>query len=652
MTENENEYRDVIRLDFDGFVAEALRPELIVISYSESVSSSRRHTLDVGSFCYSVRAKYPGRRHQGYAVDLSSLQASRLKLVMPTVELLLNGKRMTALRKYNNIKRFYNWLDSQEECFFFDDVESMKGAYVKYTAYLYHQIFSSGIQGESIGKKSASEYQKAAAFIVAEATGLSIPKVQSIAVKFDEKKRHSPGFNSLDTQEDRVMTFAALVKFVTEAHRVLVLGGELPLVFSSPNDQVFNYFVNSQLVSSKKNDQDSIHSNLWRFNSFPSNQEYGSVIGFSPDLDIKTKQKYTLNNARKRLKEAYNGSRTPLELGLANRAIAAGLLTFIAATGANRNVALELELHTEKVVPSTQGKRYSGTKGRAGDKDVYPEFGLEYSPVFKIIMELRSWLLNGRVSKLVFPYQDSSGSIVRAEPSCIRELQLMFRDVLPKTVWVNPSQWRKGVGSEYIKLTGGDTILTSEKLGNTESVVRASYARPSIEDTAIEMATFLKEVYSSAIRRARTVESVPVTVLADNEFTSVIPVGSCSKPDKSEPALASGFTAFAPVPNCGEPVTCLFCGFYAVHADSTDIRRLLSLKYLLKTSRGSMPNERYVDKFAPLLHRIDEILQDVESVGGIEPALLSVIQAEVELGNLDQFWAIHFNSFITLGMVS
>lgn len=337
---------------------------------------------------------------------------------------------------------------------------------------------------------------------------------------------------------------------------------------------------------------------------------------------------------------------------LANRGIAAGLMTFIAATGTNLTVALELLLSTEEVVPTTQGNRYSGTKGRAGGKDVFPEFGAFYAPIFKKIKEIRLWVLDGRESDLVFPYQTSSGQITRTEPSCIKELKKVIECTLPNTVWVSAREWRKNVGAEYIKLSGGDTVLTSEKLGNTEAVVRSSYARPSFEDAAKELSSFFDQAYSVAIARTRVRSTIDVAVIEDFDHPSNVPTGYCDKPEEALPELAPGFTSLAPTPACGEPVTCLFCNYYSVHADEVDVRRLLTLRYLLKMSKGSMPTERFIEKISPLLHRIDEVLRDVQGVGKFDSKFISDIRAEVECGKLDPFWEIHFNTFVTVGVVS
>ncbi|MNR61267.1 hypothetical protein D3C85_1829710 [compost metagenome] len=70
----------------------------------------------------------------------------------------------------------------------------------------------------------------------------------------------------------------------------------------------------------------------------------------------------------------------------------------------------------------------------------------------------------------------------------------------------------------------------------------------------------------------------------------------------------------------------------------------------MKASKGSMANEKYIERYSPMFHRIDEILSEIGKISG--PTLVASIRAEVESGKLDKFWEIHFNTFVSVGLVS
>jgi len=647
---NNIEYRPVVRLDFYDINVTVLRPEMVVLEFSQSETSSRRRSVDVGSLCYRSREKVAGKKSVGVAVDQSAIDLSRVPLVMGIVGYLRDGGAASVERKYGTIKRFYDWIDGQEKHFAFDEPESLRSAYCEYTVYL-HQLTLVASDFGGISKNTAESYQKGAAIVVALALDLPLEKVQSFAMPLRRNRGKIDGLNNLSSQEERSRTFSALVNFINEVHRSIILGEGLPLKLVSPNDDDFYYYVPGQ-VRSKGRDSNSIYSYLKNYSVFPKLSSIVSDSGLSQDAESKKKHCSAHESCRVSIRNFNNDLRGYAAIALVNRALTAGMITFISASGTNLSVAQELEIQTEEIVPTTQGRRYSGTKGRAEGKDVYPEFGLDYVPVFLKIKELRKWLLNGRQTPLVFPYQTEKGNIFRIEPSCIKELKTLFASALPKTVWVSPTQWRKGVGSEYIKLSAGDTLLTSEKLGSSESVVRAHYARPSVEDTAIELTGFFDSVYQASISRTRSVSEIPVKIIDDLDHPSNIPAGYCDRPDESSPALADGFTSFAPVPFCGEPATCLFCVHHGVHADEQDVRRLVSFEYLLSSSKGSMATERFIEKFSPMIHRVSEVLAEISKVSERGSSLVDTIRIEVVNGKLDKFWQIHFNTFVSVGVIS
>ena len=65
---NNREYRPVITLDFHNISTGVLRPELVVLEFFQSKTSSRCRAVDVGSFCYLSRDKVAGKGSVGVSV--------------------------------------------------------------------------------------------------------------------------------------------------------------------------------------------------------------------------------------------------------------------------------------------------------------------------------------------------------------------------------------------------------------------------------------------------------------------------------------------------------------------------------------------------------------------------------------------------------
>ncbi|MBV7609600.1 hypothetical protein, partial [Escherichia coli] len=119
---------------------------------------------------------------------------------------------------------------------------------------------------------------------------------------------------------------------------------------------------------------------------------------------------------------------------LASYGLAIGILLFIAQTGANLDTAQQLQIGTMEILPSTQGRRFSGAKSRAGGKTVYPEFGVKFEPVFRKILELREWYIQDEACDFIFPLRNE---IQQLGPVSYGRLQLMkklFQRIFPRMV--------------------------------------------------------------------------------------------------------------------------------------------------------------------------------------------------------------------------
>lgn len=106
------------------------------------------------------------------------------------------------------------------------------------------------------------------------------------------------------------------------------------------------------------------------------------------------------------------------------------------------------------------------------------------------------------------------------------------------------------------------------------------------------------------------------------------------------------------MPSCKDPETCLFCVHYGVHADAHDIRRLLSLKFIINETKAQRSLENFNSRFVPVLYRVDEVL---EAIAGKSPNMTQLIESisnEIDRGALDSFWGIHFDTLVSIGVVS
>ena len=189
-------------------------------------------------------------------------------------------------------------------------------------------------------------------------------------------------------------------------------------------------------------------------------------------------------------------------------------------------------------------------------------------------------------------------------------------------------------------------------MGHSLDTARNNYARTSFKDAAQQISQFFNELREVAVSQTRTLERIAVQTLDESVDVQTLPVGACVTATP-QPEKALGFTAQAPTPNCQQFEHCLFCQHYAVHADDMDIRKLLSLKSLLAYVKQKATDlVKWEQQFGVVLHRIDEVLNDLSNTYENLHDRIFSIQEEVESGDLDAYWLNHFELLLDLGWIA
>lgn len=649
-------HRPITLIEFGDKTLESIYPSSVVLADANIATNGRRY-LDFGSLCYARRAKRSGInryiKYEGIKVDPITLAIDRVELVRKLIEVARSMQSFaSAIGLYTTSRCFFDWIDTQDRSYVCDETDSMREAYINYSASLLERINVSGIRGKPIKPSTASQLQSAARQTVSLSTGLHEKELKVLAPLIMQSNRGEHVNLNQPSSDTQSRTFATLINFVEEAHRILIDGGRFPMKLASPGSEPYYLYSMLQGTTKSLNAKFSIMEMLSKSATFPAWDYIKNHFKLSgPDWKY-FHCKSNSDTVRQRHESSNSDLRCALRFQIANHAMTAGMLSFIAATGGNLSVVQDLDIDHLEIVPSTQGRRLYGAKPRANGRTVAPEFGARFTPIFKKILQIRTWILNGKDSKLVFPIlPKGSSNIGYVGTSALGTLRALFRKTHPGITWVPPVQWRKNVSYEYLTSSGGDAVMTAEKLSNTPQTLKKSYARPALDEFAIQVSELLNAIHKAAIARTRHVNLIPVHVKELKSQQKVTGVGSCEKTSEVEPLLAAGFTREAPQPNCRDPETCLFCDFYAVHADEEDIRRLLSLRYIIHKIKAQHTHDHWQEKFAPTSHRIDEVLTAVVSEYGPLAGTVDRVRCEVEAGDMDPFWAIHFDTMVYIGAV-
>jgi hypothetical protein len=313
------------------------------------------------------------------------------------------------------------------------------------------------------------------------------------------------------------------------------------------------------------------------------------------------------------------------------------LILFAADTGMNAAILDDCPYSEELDI--TEGRPNFRTIKFRASKEISFEISTSLLPQFKRFLQLRHFLLDGRsFEKLFFTFGYDLG-ITRTPRKM--GLKLLYRayDVLeridPSLNLVMTRQWRINSADFYIRT--GDTHTAAAIVQNSEKTLQKHYAQGSPATAALELTNFFTRVKSQISHGAFGTSSNGK-------------LAGCQEP--GAPHAADQHTTIEP--DCRRLGGCLFCDKFVVHADETDLRKLISCKYVINTCKHlSHSDDSYQAHFGEVLSRIDAILEEIKNVSDQIFDLAKRIEFEVNEDQiLDPHYQYKLDQLVNLGVTS
>lgn len=553
--------------------------------------------VDIGSICYK-RTKYKqGTPDNVLLTDLSSLDERRFSFTGLLIDhLRLKPENRASSKKVftRQILGFIHWINDQKYDTDFTLISDVRRAYEEYTKWLFHRLKLKSDTPNKLTQNSASTKQKAARLACSLMTGTDIKAVEywNTAIRFSDRE----SFTGTLTKNP-----------IPDEDRYKTYSALCDFIH-----QTWSIWI--------KRDTEFIEIN--EKNVFSADEIL--IIYFRDQLY--------------------------------NKLIVAALLSFIGATGANLEVAINASIDSFDFGQSNKNTRISGTKYRARSKTVYPEFASKYLTIWKKWLDIRNaWLSSHHIdSNLAFPYLDQCQSI-NPVPTYLLGADKTAAIFFIKNYgikWITARQWR-GFKSKLLgKASDKDIFATAEMQGHSIKTAIAHYSKVSLIDASAEISAALQSIYDSAIARTRNKPFIPVLIVDNDDRKLETSIGACQSENELSPSIANGFTKLAPQPNCSIKETCLFCEKYAVHADEEDIRKLLSFSFIVNELSKERPHAEWSVDWAPYLHRVEEILEQLKTFNPNLAGEIATVSEEIAYGGLDDFWLEYYQFILELGVIS
>lgn len=314
------------------------------------------------------------------------------------------------------------------------------------------------------------------------------------------------------------------------------------------------------------------------------------------------------------------------------------LVLFSAITGANeesiRNFTWDESIDVKSSIHKKRQK-FRTIKYRAHGKEVEFELRANSISLFERFIELRKYILNGRKHPFLFLSQSVQNEIGKLRKNTIRIHSLRIQTQLYKDYpIISYKKWRANLGTVAFDET--DLKTASTILQTSEKSIINSYSKGTIEKWEKDLHVYFNAFSETAKKYNKS--KVEKTA-----------IGRCA--DIENPKNLVQNAVF--VPDCRSLEGCLHCSKFLIHCDEEDLRKLLSMQYVIYQSMPAARTQEHFDiAFKETLNQIESIIFDISSVDEDQKNLVERVREDVyQNENLTEYWQRKLELLIELDLI-
>jgi hypothetical protein len=597
-------------------------------------------TFQFGEICYlNYKKKRKGSTGEicKLSVIMDSLIQNRISISKILLEhindLFMEGVRpVTIIGRLRQIKVFFKYLHTKNIIFQLDK-KSIVAALINYSEYLQHRIkiYDKELKiGLTTG--TAHNYQS---WILTFCS--YILKIDSIGlldsnniIATNDSERIPTQALSNESCEIQFSQYTSIFRSFSS----IVLDHEIfPLTFHLGKE---NYWI-THFGKVKHSDSDSLSkSGVFNFNEgrnytkdeIISAKRYKNQSKINEAIKIQDQQKQKSNTS-------YSASR----IFLAIYACKAYFMHFLFITGENDSTAASI-LFNKNYTIENSNINFQSIKWRANGRAVKYDIQSEFIHDFKVYLRLRSYLLKYYNEKHKELFLDKINHKLVAPTTAGKyscNIRQYFSKMFLKNNFDSTSKSIRVTKGLWIRNKYGGSI-SSYILQHSEKASNASYTSSNFEKSSEEMTHYFSELTNQLLDSPGIEKSTPS--------------GNCIEPKVPQALSNTSSLNVLPI-DCGDQKTCLFCSKYRVHGDEIDIRKLLSIKYIIIQSQHLAASiEHFNNTYTLVLTHIDELLSKIRLLGEEQAELIINIHQQVfEHEKLSEYWSRKLELLNELGVI-
>lgn len=605
---------------------------------------------DLGSFCYALRSNKSRKHRQPREVALGSFLKQRPSQILQVVKALSRlvsdaGMRMATVVCYaRTFKSFLDWADGNglHDCLSGGD--ATRQAYLAWAEDTRERYLR-----QEFGDRTHNQRLDFICKLLEAATGLEY--LNRVTRKVKRYKNPNGGTEPL-AQHDfthavalNQALFEGLCDLVLER---LPFPYKLALPATLGWEENYLWLFPTQLwylpPHQWGDNREKLSNPYWPYDyaagrlAIPDEIAYRYAMCRFPS-ERRVKAKKSIAKAQARINSANAEERNSNRIMLGMIAHNAYLFLFFCNTGTNESVVREIETGGE-IDMATLNQQFRSIKFRAGGKPITLAVPATFMPSLRRFMELRRWLLNGKVFPYLFftlgvnnaklPRQIGTGSLESL-------FRCLLRTIDPQLPRMGSRKLRASVADWYQR--HHDASVTAKVMQNSEQTAQKCYNAGSVTDHREELSLFLFSVSESAKRQ----RVIPIKTGVD---ARQLEEGGCCNSFGHPEALAE----HVPVkPNCRDSQGCLFCTHRVLVACEEDARKVASAAFIMEQV---IIGPKHEEAMRPLILKCDEDLEKIANFGNCREMVERVRKDVFQNGNLTPFFADKFQLFLELGVIA
>lgn len=633
-------------INYDELLNMIIDEERKNIDYSRIGLMYKKLRINLSHIMYKkVIKKTYGNKGAKYFVDLKTFNTKNSKIIDDLIKMLCQHNICNQVKNINYIKNiissvlyFISWINEQSKDYPITLEEGIN-CFIEYKIYLRSLIKNNLIVSTTAHFRSVWAL-KLLEISVNDNEGIISKDINIIKGK--EIKNNDFSITT-KSQKEFEYVFAFYYNFFNQISDFLLEKRSYPYSISLPRGP-------ATIIPSLK------------AKVIPSYQEYGSnniaIDHFDGHIlnddeielitsELKGKKRWskksTIKVARNKLlillskvNEQFNHE---YRLSLSKRAMDAWYMIMLAITGINESSLGKLKWNNEFYIVRDE-YNFLAIKSRANNKKVFFKIRKGFKKAFEKFLKLREFALNGYSCEYLFFGGYSKNSKIvqnQIQGSRAAEIYKTFLSIDNKLPHILSRDFRKDYGNDFSKTKG--LIVASIALQHNLSIHLKYYSGETNQEKAKQIENFFASVHTTVTNDIN--KDIPKTA-----------AGNCDCTEELTPEIIEQNVEIEP--ECMDQKSCLWCVHYKIHNNEEDIRKLMSVKYIVtEISLSRAENkEHYKKVINPWLNRIETICKEMISLDSNSKLLINKIWKEVKYeGKLTSYWLRWLDLLDELGVL-